>query len=120
MIAVEAGQLIAQHRVRVGEPEIKLPLSPNITTIEVLKDEDNQPLNLKVTGSNFMTYYRFAHYQVNGQPVFGHQTNIVDDQGQLLWETIVHLPRDFKNLPDNQLFMITPFGAAFKTFGGVQ
>lgn len=119
VISVVGGKLLAKKRIRVGEPEVKISLNPTIESIEVLLDENQQPENLLIKGKNLMSNYRFAFYQVNGKPVFGHSTNVLEDNNELMWETVVHLPTDFENNTNNEFVMVTPFGLDIKNFEGV-
>jgi hypothetical protein len=104
--------------VKVGDPAPVTSLSPSIYSVEVLKDDEGKPVNLKLTGRNFMLYYRFSYSQIDGVFGFGHMTNVVEENGVLGWETIVHIPNipDFEGKTEHTISYATPFGFAFKIF----
>jgi hypothetical protein len=106
--------------VKVGEPAPVASLTPKIDSVEILKDEKGNPINLKVTGSNLMLNYRFSYVQVDGVFGFCHQTSVIDNNGEIKWEQIVHLPnpKTFNPAIQHTISLATPFGFSFKNFGG--
>lgn len=114
--------------IRIGAPEPpKVSLSPVIDEIKVIKardvylDKDSKqlafkvahiddikeylnykldtPINLKIKGKNFMTYYKFAYSKTDGKFNFVHHTAISKDtSGNIIYESIVHIAdiKDFK------------------------
>ena len=114
-LTLEARKYFTDTLIKVGEPEPVANLFPKITKIEVLKDKKNKPVNLKLTGSNFMMYYRFSHSTIDGVSVFGHQTNILSDG---TFESIVHIPspEKFDMSKKHTINYATPFGVTFKEF----
>jgi hypothetical protein len=118
-LSVEAGELIARTQVKVGTPlEDLINLSPVIHQVEILRDSDNKPINLRLTGLNLMHYYRFSHIQVDSKPVFGHQCAVIDENGVLKWEKTVHLPQDFSESGTHTITYISPFGGVISSFEG--
>ncbi|MEK7434428.1 MAG: hypothetical protein AABZ74_14955, partial [Cyanobacteriota bacterium] len=73
------------------------------------------PVNLKLTGSNFMMYYRFSYSTIDNFFIFGHQTNILSNG---TFETIVHIPNPekFDMSKKHTINYSTPFGTTFKEF----
>lgn len=109
------------------EPTENLNLSPQINSVEYLDDkkfkskhydDDKNPQNnienILIKGSNFMMYYRFAYIEIDGIQVFGHQTNILNDN---TFESVIHLPtKKFDKTKKHSLLYATPFGVSFKEF----
>lgn len=111
------------------EPTENLNLSPQINSVEYLdyknfktkhydddpKNSQNNIENILIKGSNFMMYYRFAYIQIDGIQVFGHQTNILNDN---TFESVIHLPNNkkFDKTKKHSLLYATPFGVSFKEF----
>lgn len=116
-LTVVGGNYFSDTLVKVRDPEVpeNLNLSPRIDKVEVLYDEDGKPANLKLTGKNFMMYYRYSYSQVDGVFGFGHLSNILSGD---VWETVVHLPnpKTFKPSDKHTIMYTTPFGVAFKSF----
>lgn len=115
-LTLEARKYYTETLIRIGEPEkISESLAPVITKIEVIKNDDGKPVNLKLTGKNFMMYYRFAYSMLNSIPAFGHQTNILSDG---TYETLIHIPEpnNFEINKKNSIIYATPFGVAIKAF----
>ncbi|MFN8670753.1 MAG: hypothetical protein U0457_01560 [Candidatus Sericytochromatia bacterium] len=110
-LTLEARKYFTDTLIKVGEPEPVSNLMPKITKVEVLKDKKN----LKLTGSNFMMYYRFSNSFIDGVSCFGHQTNILTDG---TFETIVHIPNPekFDLSKKHTISYSTPFGFTFKEF----
>lgn len=122
-LTVHGGQLLTERLVRVADPEPvvtgqpPLSLSPSISKVEVLRDpETNKFVNVRLTGRNLMLSYRMSYIQVDSKPVFGHQTNVLEAEGGLIWEQIVHLPSDFVDGGTHTINLVTPFGSSFFTF----
>lgn len=117
-LTIIANQYFSDTLVKVGDPVPVNKLSPSITSVEVLRDDKGKPVNLKLTGRNFMLYYRFSYSQIDGVFGFGHQTNVIEENGLLSWETIVHIPNPgtFDNTNQHTISYATPFGMAFKSF----
>ena len=117
-LSIEAPGISASTMIRVGDPAHVDSLSPGIDSVEVIKDDKGNPLNLLVTGFNLMLNPSFSYSQIDGQFGFGHQTNIVDDNNGLVWETIVHIPdvQAFAKNNQHTITYATPFGMAFKRF----
>lgn len=61
----EARKYCTEILIKVGAPEPVEGLSSVITNLEVLKNKKGKPINLKLTGKNFMMYYRFSYSNVN-------------------------------------------------------
>lgn len=98
------------HQSILGnEPPVRVYL------IEVLNDEDGKPVNLKLTGKNFMLFYKFSFSLIDGEFGFGHSTNVLNDG---VWETIVHIPdpKKFSQNTEHSISYSTPFGTEFKRF----
>lgn len=114
-LTVEARKYFTDTLIKVGEPEPINSLFPKITKVEILKDKNKKPANLKLTGSNFMMYYRFSYSTIDGTFSFGHQTNILSDG---TFETIVHIPNPekFDINKKHTINYATPFGVTFKDF----
>ncbi|MFN8673708.1 MAG: hypothetical protein U0457_16730 [Candidatus Sericytochromatia bacterium] len=114
-LTLEARKYFTDTLIKVGDPEPVSNLMPKITKVEVLKDKKNKPVNLRLTGSNFMMYYRFSYSTIDGVFGFGHQTNILTDG---TFETIVHIPKPelFDLSKKHTISYATPFGVTFKEF----
>jgi len=125
-LTVAAGQLLIERKVQVGEPlSVPASLNPVIEQVEILYDEANKPINLRLHGQHLMLQPKFSYAQINGEFGFGHQTAVkvaTDAEGQELlnWQSIVHLPAPSDFDPDqiHDLMYVTPFGATFTTFSG--
>jgi len=125
-LTVAAGQLLIERKVQVGEPlSVPASLNPVIDQVEILYDENNKPINLRLHGQHLMLQPKFSYAQVNGEFGFGHQTAVkvaTDAEGleSLNWQSIVHLPAPSNFDPDqtHALMYVTPFGATFTTFSG--
>lgn len=115
-LTFEARKYYTETLIKVGSPEpINNSLAPVITKIDILKDKKGKPQNIKLTGKNFMMYYRFSYSTINDIHAFGHQTNILDDGS---YETVVHIPEPekFNVSKKNSIMYATPFGLAIKDF----
>ncbi len=117
-LTILANEFFSDTLVRVGEPAAVSSLTPSISSVEVIKDSKNKPVNLKLTGYNFMLYYRYSYSQIDGKFGFGHQTNVIEESGESIWETIVHIPDipDFESKTEHTISYATPFGFAFMRF----
>ncbi len=119
-LTITAGKYFSDTLVKVGEPAPVASLTPKIDSVEILKDKEGNPINLKLTGSNLMLNYRFSFSQVDGNNfAFGHQTSVIDDNGTLKCESIIHLPnpQTFANIDSHTIALATPFGFTYKSFG---
>lgn len=115
-LSVEQEDWYTDALIQVGDP---LPpagsLMPSITSVEILRDTQNRPRHLRLTGQNFMVYPKFSYTTIDGAFGFGYQTEVTAD-GQ--FETLVHIPDPdaFEQQSEHAVIMATPFGVAFKTF----
>ncbi len=117
-LTITAGKYFSDTLVKVGEPAPVTSLTPKIDSVEILKDKEGKPVNLKVTGSNLMLNYRFSYSQVDGTFSFGHENSVIDNNGTLKWESIIHLPNPKTFAPSGQhtISLATPFGFSFHSF----
>jgi len=116
--SIKTPNLSADTKIKVGEPVPVTSLSPVISSVEVLKDSNNNPVNLLVKGKNLMLNPKFSYAQVDGVFGFGHQTNITFADSDTNWEAIIHIPdiSDFKSKNEHTISYSTPFGVAFKGY----
>src|SRR5690606_3444356 len=114
-LTIFANGIFTEVLIKTGEPESNAELRPVIESVEVLNDKKGKPINLKLTGKNFMLFYKFSYSLIDGEFGFGHQTSVLDDGS---FETIVHIPdpKAFAEKTEHSIMYATPFGSAFKTF----
>lgn len=101
--------------IKVGQPKEHIDLKPVITSAEIIRNTDNKPAFIKLTGKNFMLYPKFSYCTIDGTFGFGYQTNILSQDESDTWETLIHIPNpnDFEKLEEHIIYYQTPFGDAF-------
>lgn len=116
-ISVEYGNYYTDALIQIGDPEPVDDLSPGIDAIEVLRNDDNLPLHIRLSGDNFPVYTKFYYCLIDGEFGFGYQTEVLSAGGM---ETVVHIPNpdSFDQQDTHSVALATPFGTVFKTFGG--
>ena len=114
-ISVEYGNYYSDGLIQVGEPEPVDDLTPQIDSVEVMRDKHDKPLHIRLTGDNFPTYVKMYYTLIDGEFGFGYQTEVLRDGGM---ETVVHIPDPdtFDQKDSHSVAFATPFGVAFREF----
>lgn len=119
-LSIYLGNYFTDTLISITEPEEKqIDLKPKISSIEILKDKKNNPINIKIQGKNFMLFPKFSYSTIDSEFGFGYQSEIESGENGDNWITIIHIPNPtlFKNKNSHLLIYSTPFGTTFKTFG---
>lgn len=97
-------------------------LQPRIESVELIRNESNQPRFLKCRIVNAMTQPKFAYATV-GSPEnplfgFGYQTHVLEGNEGPAWETWIHVPDPdlYDHSSTHTLVYATPFGTAYRQF----
>lgn len=115
-LSLEHAGYYADTLIQVGEPLGSSDLLPRIDHVEVLTNEEGQPVRLKLTGKNFMLFPKFSYSTVDGVFAFGHQTQIFTSG---VWDTVVYIPDPAAFISqgvEHEVRYATPFGLVVKTF----
>ena len=118
-ISVIGGGFFTDTLIKVGKPEtVTNKLTPTIDKVEILNDKKGKPVNIRITGNNYMLYPKFYHTTFDGVFGFGHETSLFEENEVIKYETIIHIPNasTFDKNKTHSLSFATPFGFAFKSF----
>lgn len=113
-LSVEQGDWYTDTLIQIGDPTPPpSSLMPHIDSIEVIRNSQQLPLHVRLTGQNFMLYPKFSYVTIDGEFGFGYQTE-VNQHGFM--QTIVHIPHPeiFDQISPHIVILATPFGVAFK------
>jgi len=105
--------------IQVGPPISPPPLGalqPQIKTIELVRNSDGQPRFLRCTGTGLMTQGKFSYAQLDGDFALSYQSQIVQTDAGLSYETLIHLPQpdQFDPTQSHTLSYATPFGVTYQ------
>ncbi len=114
MLTLHVGDQVFKVNVRVGQPEIRVNLTPTIQTVEVLKNVSQQPVQLKVTGSHFTQNPNFSYCKLDDVRAEIVSSQIVNGQSVM----VLKIPDSvaFSAQNSHRLSYETPFGLALKLF----
>ena len=113
-LSVEQGDWYTDTLIQIGDPTPPpSSLMPHIDSIEVIRNSQQLPLHVRLTGQNFMVYPKFSYVTIDGEFGFGYQTEVNQDGSM---QTIVHIPHPetFDQISPHIVVLATPFGVAFK------
>lgn len=113
-------QYFTDKLIMIGSPvegeEPTESLSPIINEVKILEDQNGLPINIELTGRNFMLYPKFSYSTMDGIFGFGHSTTIFEDGTS---KSIVHIPdpEAFALMPENHTMVYSsPFGSYFTSY----
>lgn len=101
--------------IQVGPPVAPPPLGalqPQIKTVELVRNNNGQARFLRCTGTGLMTQGKFSYAQLDGDFALSYQSQIVQTDAGLSYETLIHLPDpdQFDPMQPHTLTYATPFG----------
>ncbi|PIQ25464.1 hypothetical protein COW36_20685 [bacterium (Candidatus Blackallbacteria) CG17_big_fil_post_rev_8_21_14_2_50_48_46] len=101
-------------QVRVGPPEQSQNLAPQILSVSVQRDSENQPENILIKGQNLMLNSLFAQVTLDGQILETFESGFEEQDTRLL----LGLPEDGDFSPgmSHRLSYISPFGISIYEF----
>ncbi|MBC7475873.1 MAG: hypothetical protein H7263_16445 [Candidatus Sericytochromatia bacterium] len=113
-----AGNYFSDVLINIGTPEIpdNINLTPSIDNVTIINDKKGLPINLKLTGKNFMIYPKFSYSTIDNQGFgFGNYTSVSSDG---IFETIIAIPdpKLFAKTTSHTVSYSSPFGYIYKLF----
>lgn len=118
-LAVIHNRYYTDALVKVARAEVEPGnLQPRIHTVEVIRNQQNEPRFLKCVIDNAMTQPKFAYATLDGVFGFGYQTQVIEGESELSWEVLIHIPdpTTFNAAAAHTLTYTTPFGTAYRQF----
>lgn len=105
--------------IRVGAPDVTVPLAPQIQQIEVVRDEFDEVEYLQIKGTNLMYNPNFAQVKVNQEVVSIIQAGLEENEQEQEEFIMLIDPPQNSELTKNTKYSFsytTPFGVAFQEF----
>jgi len=117
-LTLTVGQLVAESQIKLGDPLTPASLNPVIGQVEVLYDDHQHPVQLKLTGQHLMLQPGLNYVQLNGLAAQAYQTAVHQTETGLSGTLLVKLPdpETFDPQDTHELLLITPFGASLTSF----
>lgn len=114
-ITLEHDQYYTDALIRVGDPVPTDNLLPQVTGVEIMRNNQGKAEHIRLSGKHFMVYPKLSYATIDGEFGFGYQTEVSDDGTA---ETVVHVPdpATFDSKPTHTVIYATPFGVTFKEF----
>jgi len=103
------------HQIKIGPPTQTLALQAQIETVNVIRDANQTPLYLEVTGRQLMLNPNFAQLRLGGEVAIIFDSQLTPD-GLVTLQAALPDPTVFAQPGNHSLQYQDPFSLAFKSF----